>query len=250
MTLTASPPPPVGRVDRSGRPHRSDRRVAFGRGVLLFAAKDLRIELGSKVATQQVLPFAGVVLLMFAFASDPDATSLRTVAPGMFWTAVLLAAVLAASRSARIEVENGALSATRMSPVEPGAAFLGKVLAVAAELVALEVVLLLGLVAVYGYDVRHPFILLASALAASVGIASAGMLYATLAGSLQMRDTLLPLLMLPALAPVALGGSRAWTAAALAGPGDGLRWVQLLTVFACLFTTCGAAAYGALIEEA
>jgi heme exporter protein B len=231
------------------RPVRPDRKVTFGRGVLLFAAKDLRIELSARVATHQVLPFAGVVLLMFAFASDPDATSLRTVAPGMFRTAVLLAAVLAASRAARLEVENGALSATRMSPLDPGAAFLGKVLAVCTELLALEIVLLAGLVAVYGYDVQHPVLLVASALAASLGIASAGTLYATLAASLQMRDTLLPLLMLPVLAPVALGGSRAWTAASQAGPGDGLRWVQLLAVFACLFTTFGITAYGALLEE-
>jgi len=190
------------------------------------------------------------VLLMFAFASDPDATSLATVAPGMFWTAVLLAAVLAASRGARLEVDNGAGAATRMSPVDPGAVFLGKVLAVVVELLALEVTLLLGLVAVYGYDVRHPFVLTATALAASLGIASAGMLYATLAASLPMRDTLLPLLMLPVLAPVALGGSRAWTAAGQAGAGDGLRWLQLLAIFACLFTAVGAAAYGALVEEA
>lgn len=233
------------------RPHRRPvRTVAFWRGVVLFAAKDLRIERGSRVATQQVLPFAGVVLLLFAFASDPDASSLRAVAPGMFWTAVLLAAVLAASRAARLEVEHGARDATRMSPVDPGAAFLGKVLAVLAELLALEVTLLVGLVAVYGYQVHHPFVLAAAALAASLGIASAGMLYATLAASLQTRDTLLPLLMLPVLAPVALGGSRAWAAASQAGSGEGLRWVQLLAVFACLFTTFGTAAYGALIEEA
>jgi heme exporter protein B len=216
----------------------------------MFAAKDVRIELSSRVATHQVLPFAGVVLLMFAFASDPDATALRHVAPGMFWTAVLLAAVLACSRAGRIEVENGARDATRMSPVDPGAVFLGKVLAVIAQLLVLEVALLVGLVAVYGYGIRQPFVLVASALAASLGIASAGMLYATLAASLQMRDTLLPLLMLPALAPVALGGSQAWIAAGQPGPGDGLRWVQLLAVFAVLFTTFGATAYGALIEEA
>jgi heme exporter protein B len=216
----------------------------------MFAAKDVRIELSSRVATHQVLPFAGVVLLMFAVASDPDATALRHVAPGMFWTAVLLAAVLASSRAARLEVDNGARDATRMSPVDPGAAFLGKVLAVVAQLVALEVALLVGLVAVYGYSVRHPLVLVAAALAASLGIASAGLLYASLAASLQMRDTLLPLLMLPALVPVALGGSRAWVAAGQPGPGDGLRWVQLLAVFAVLFTTFGATVYGAVIEEA
>jgi heme exporter protein B len=227
----------------------SRRSVSFGRAVRLVAAKDIRIEKAARVSTSQVLPFAGIVLLMFAFASDPDRTALSGVAPGMFWTSVVLAAVLAASRSAAIEVQNNASDGLRLSGVDPGAVFLGKAFAVLAQLLLLEVVLLFGLIAVYGYSIEHPFVLVFSAIAASVGIAAAGVIYATVAASLRVRDTLVPLLTLPALAPVALGGSRAWSAASQVGPGDGLRWVQLLAVFAVLFTAFGVAAYGALIEE-
>jgi heme exporter protein B len=113
----------------------------------------------------------------------------------------------------------------------------------------LEAALLMGLVTVYGFHVEHPVVLVLSAVTASIGIAAAGVLYATIAASLRVRDTLVPLLMLPALAPVALGGTRAWVAAQAVGPGDGLRWVQLLAVFASLFTAFGIAAYGSLIEE-
>lgn len=229
--------------------HVTDPQVSFLRGVLLVAGKDLRIEAAARVATNQVLPFAGVVLLMFAFASDPDRSALRGVAPGMFWASVVLAAVLACSRSAALETENRAGDALRLSLVDPAAVFLGKAFAVLVQLLALETVLLGGLVAVYGFAVVHPVVLVASALAASVGIAATGVLYATVAASLRVRDTLLPLLTLPVLAPVALGATRAWTAAAQTGAGDGMRWVQLLTVFACMFTTFGVAAYGALVEE-
>lgn len=215
----------------------------------LVAAKDLRIEASSRVTSSQVLPFAGIVLLMFAFAADPDRNALRGVAPGMFWTSVVLAAVLAASRSAAIEVQNGVTDAVRMSTADPGAVFVGKSIAVLVQLLLLELVLTFGLVAVYGYEISHPAILLTSAAAASVGIASAGVLYATVAASLRVRDTLVPLLTLPALAPVALGGTRAWVAAQQVGDGDGLRWVQLLAVFACLFLAFGVVAYGSLIEE-
>lgn len=224
-------------------------RPAFLRAVALVAVKDVRIEMSSRVTTSQVLPFAGLVLLMFAFASDPDRSALRGVAPGMFWTSVILSAVLAASRAAAVEVETGARDALRMSRLDPGAVFVGKVLAVLGQLLVLESALVVGVVAVYGYPLRHPGILLGSAVAASIGIAAVGVLYATVAASLRVRDTLLPLLTLPVLAPVALGASRAWTAAAQPGAGDGLRWVQLLTVFAAMFTTFGIAAYGALVEE-
>jgi heme exporter protein B len=239
---------PVARATVGTYPSRA-RTVSFARAVRLVAAKDIRIERAARVATSQVLPFAGIVLLMFAFASDPDRTALRGVAPGMFWTSVVLAAVLAASRSAAIEVQNNASDGLRLSAADPGAVFLGKAAAVLAQLLLLEVVLLVGLIAVYGYRIDHPFILVFSAVTASIGIAAAGVIYATVAASLRVRDTLVPLLTLPALAPVALGGSRAWTAASQLGPGDGMRWVQLLAVFAVLFTAFGVAAYGALFEE-
>ena len=44
--------------------------------------KDLRIELRSRVLTNQVLPFAGLVLVMFAFALDNDDV-LQRVAGGL-----------------------------------------------------------------------------------------------------------------------------------------------------------------------
>jgi len=241
MSITADRPARVGITGSAF--------AGFVRTVVLVAGKDLRIEMASRVTSSQVLPFAGIVLLMFAFASDPDRNALRGVAPGMFWTSVVLASVLASSRAAAIEVQNGASDALRLSAADPGAVYLGKTVAVLVQLVLLEVVLTFGLVAVYGYHVEHPGVLLASGAAASVGIAAAGVLYATVAASLRVRDTLVPLLTLPALAPVALGGTRAWVAAQALGAGDGMRWVQLLAVFACLFVTFGVAAYGSLIEE-
>ena len=42
------------------------------RDALLVAGKDLRIERRSRVTTNQVAPFAVVVLVLFAFALDPD----------------------------------------------------------------------------------------------------------------------------------------------------------------------------------
>ena len=62
------------------------------RAAALVAGKDLRIEARSRVATNQVLPFALVVLLLFAFALDPDRGTLRAATPGLLWVAVLFTA--------------------------------------------------------------------------------------------------------------------------------------------------------------
>ena len=58
------------------------------RDAVLVAGKDLRIEARSRVTINQVAPFAVIVLVLFAFALDPDRGFLSTAAPGLFWVAV------------------------------------------------------------------------------------------------------------------------------------------------------------------
>ena len=74
------------------------------REAMLVAGKDLRIEARSRVTLYQVLPFGLIVVLLFAFALDPSRGVLARVAPGLFWVAVLLAALLAVSRSFQVEM--------------------------------------------------------------------------------------------------------------------------------------------------
>src|SRR3989442_9289165 len=114
------------------------------RQALLVAGKDLRIEARSRVALNQVLPFAGIVLLLFAFALDPDRGLLPRVAPGLFWVAVLLAGLLALSRAFAVEGENGVRDALRLSGLDGAAVFCGKALAGAAQLGAPQGVLGVG----------------------------------------------------------------------------------------------------------
>jgi heme exporter protein B len=49
----------------------------------LVAAKDLRLELRSRVALMQVLPFALVVLLLFGFGLDGNAKVLTPATPAL-----------------------------------------------------------------------------------------------------------------------------------------------------------------------
>ena len=60
----------------------------------LVAGKDLRAELRSRVALNQIVPFALLMLVLFGFALDADSSTLATFTPGLFWLAVVLVAVL------------------------------------------------------------------------------------------------------------------------------------------------------------
>jgi heme exporter protein B len=220
------------------------------RDAALVAGKDLRIEARSRVATNQVAPFAIIVLVLFGFALEPDRNFLRSAAPGLFWVAVLFCSVLAVQRSFAVEAADGAGDGLRMSGLDPAGIFLGKAGAVALELVALEAVLALGIVIFYSTALTGVALLLAAAAAATVGLAACGTLYGVLAAGLRVRETLLPLLILPVVAPVLIGATRAWEVALGQSLDDGWKWVTLLGVFAVVYVTLGVLAFGTLLEEA
>lgn len=218
---------------------------------LLVAGKDLRIELRSRVALNQVAPFAVLVLVLFAFALDPDRGVLVRAAAGLFWIAVLLSTLLAVQRSASLESADGVGDSQRLSGLDPAGVFLGKAAAVALQLAVLEVLLGVGVVVLYDVHIKGVLTLVATAVAATVGLAAAGTLYGVLAAGLRVRETLLPLLLLPVVAPVLIAATRA-SEAALTGltlevtPGD---WLRLLAVFAVIYVAFGVVAYGALMED-
>src|SRR5207302_5777881 len=189
------------------------------------------------------------VLLIVAFSPDPDRRLLPRVAPGLFWVAVLLAGLLALSRAFAVEGENGVRDALRLSGLDGAAVFCGKALAVAAQLAALEVVLGIGVVVLYDLHLHNPLVVVAASLIATAGLAAAGTVYGVRAAGLRVRETLFPLLVLPVVAPVMLGATRAWEAALAGAPSEAWLWVQLLAVFGVIYVTMGWLAFGPLLEE-
>jgi heme exporter protein B len=202
------------------------------------------------VTAEQILPFGLVVLLLFAFALDPDRGVLHDVAPGLFWVTVLLAALLAVSRSFAIEAANGARDGLRLSGLDPAAIFLGKAAAIAVELFALEAVLSVGVIVLFDVALGSIAPIVLGAFLATVGVASTGTLYGVLAASSGARETLVPVLLLPVVSPVLLAATRAWEAAIDDVPSESWPWIGLLAIFAVLYTSIGTLAFGSLLEEA
>ena len=203
--------------------------VTLFRQALLVAGKDLRIEARSRVALNQVLPFAGIILLLFAFALDPDRGLLapggaRPVLGGR-------APGRPAGRLPGLRRRGGERGARRPAAVGPRRRG--------------------GLLRQGdghrrpapgprgGPRVRRRRALRPAppqpaggawrpALIATAGLAAAGTVYGVLAAGLRVRETLFPLLVLPVVAPVMLGATRAWEAALDGAPSEAWPWVQLL----------------------
>jgi heme exporter protein B len=227
--------------------------VSIWRTARLVAAKDLRVERRSRVVVNQVLPFAALVMVLFAFALDND-TVLQRTAPGLVWLGTIFSLLIVVQRAFAVETADGALDALRVAGVSPAGIFLGKSMSLAVQLLALEVLMLLLAIVLYdsSVDGLGAVLLVTTLIPATTGLAFVGTLYGGLAAGARGRETLLPLLLFPVVAPVLIGATRATEAAFGAGGAatdEGWPWVGMLLVFTALFGVGGTLAFGALVED-
>jgi heme exporter protein B len=195
--------------------------------------------------------FAGLVLVLFGFALGPDAKRLAQAAPGLLWLALVFAGVLAVSRLHVLEADDGALEQLALYPVPRRAIYLGKLLAGAGLMLLLGVVLSALVGILFGVDVLAAAPALAlTVLLGAVGFAAVGTFYAALTVRLRSREVLLPLLLLPVVAPLLLAAVKATTAALGADPfGELAVWLQLLAAFDVVMVVVAGGTYGHLLEE-
>lgn len=219
------------------------------RDAILIASKDLRIELRSKVTTNQILPFSLVVLIIFAFALGTSPGTLQKVAPGLFWVAVLFSGIFSVERASSIETDDSAGEGLLIYGVDPGGIFLGKVISTFIQLFLLEIVLLAGVVILYSPKVSGWPLVILSSIFATFGICGAGVMYSQLASGSKAKHTLLPLLLIPILSPVLLAGTKAWQDG-FAGDGTWADpWLRLLIIFAVVYLALGTIFYSAILED-
>jgi heme exporter protein B len=225
---------------------RADAAVA-----LAIAQKDALAELRGRQAVGSTLFFAALVLLLFGFALGPDSRRLTEAAPGLLWLAIVFGGLLTVSRLHQLEADDGALEELARYPVERHAIYLGKALAGLGAMVVLGGLLMPVVAILYGIDLAGAWLPLgATLLLGAIGLAAVGTFYAGVTVRMRAREVMLPLLMLPVIAPLLLAAVKATTAALGGDPlGELGSWLQLLAAFDIVMLVAGAATYGYLLEE-
>ena len=214
--------------------------------------KDVQIELRTKESVPAMTLFTLTVYVLFHFGLDRD-TLAGSLASGVLWVTLLLAAVIGVSRLFAAEREQGGVDGLLLAPVDRTALFLAKAAALFLFLCAVELVavpaftlLLLG----PGLGGAFPELLAILALG-NLGIAALGALVAAIAAETRARELIVPLLLLPLLVPLLIACAQA-TEPLLrqdGGPEDLARWLGLLTLYDVVFVLLSLAVFDFLLED-
>ncbi len=217
--------------------------------VSALVAKDLRLESRRRETLVGVLVFVLLVLALFAFALDLERERARQLAPGLLWITLLFAGLLALGRTFAAEREQGTLEGLLLAPLDRSAIYLAKVVATVAFMGLVEVVALPVFAGVFDAPLLAPGVLFTVALG-TLGFAAAGTLCAALAAQTRARDVLLPLVLLPLLAPLLIAAARA-TGDVLAGAPTptSAPWWELLAGLGALFLGAAVLLFDTLWEE-
>jgi heme exporter protein B len=214
------------------------------RTALLVAGKDLRIEMRSRVLLWQVVPFGVIALLLCGLALGPAHAGDSSAGPGLYYLVTLLVTLLMINRSQAVERTPGTKSSIATLGLDPAGVFLGKSLALAVELWVTGLVLLAGAVLVLHTALHGSIIALPSIFVTLCALAAAGTLYGALTAGGDTTATLLPVLCLPAFAPLLIAGERSFYDA-LHG-GSLLGWWAIVVVALVAYVAMGILLYGVL----
>jgi heme exporter protein B len=188
-----------------------------------LAAKDLRLELRSRDTVPAMLLFVVATLVVFNFALPAGASA--EAAYGLLW---------AAERDQRV------LDGLVLAPSDRSAIWLGKTVAVVAFLALAEVVALPAF-ALFFQPVSWE--LVAAVALASLGFAAVGTLLAAMAAASRARELLLPLLFLPLVIPIVVGGVGASIA------DDPGRYLGFLALYDLIFAILSWASFEYVVTE-
>ncbi len=212
--------------------------MTTARATAILLGKELRLEFRTRELLSATIVFSLVVEVLFSFAFDPSPADARRIGPGLLWIAFLFAGSLMLNPSFARERNNDTLDALRLAPISSFAILAAKLLANLIFMLLAEVVL----VPVFSVLYNVP---LAASSAGSRSYCSSGrwawspraQFFSAISAQARMRELLLPLLLLPVLAPLLIASVESTAALFLDEPALDRTWVAFLVGFDIVFVT-------------
>ncbi len=209
--------------------------------------KDIRCELRSKQVWMSMGLFALLVLVIFNFAFDLRVDNKAAIAPGALWVAFVFASLLGLGRTITSEQENGSMDRLMLCPVDRKAIYVAKLLGNLLFIAVVEVIALPVFAALFDVPLFTGQ-LLPIVLLGTLGVATIGTLFSTIAAATRARELLLPILVFPLIVPVVIGAVRA-TGALMAPSINEPPWLGLMLAFDLIFLSISLLVFEYVIEE-
>ena len=217
--------------------------------VVALAWKDILLEIRTRDVVVSVLVFGLLTVIVFNFALNVTPAVVDGVAAGILWVAFAFAGVLAMNRAFVLEKERGSLDGLLLTPASRDAIYFGKMVGTLLFMLVVEALLLPVFAVLFGFSAFSLGLVLAILLA-TLGFATVGTLFSTIAVNTRSREIMLPVLFLPVIVPVIIG---AVEASSLAIGGEGpigiARWLGLIAVFDAVFLVVCPWVFGLVVEE-
>jgi heme exporter protein B len=213
--------------------------------------KDVTRELRARHTWPGMVLLGLVLVSVLAMQLDLPPEHKGRVGGSLIWLAIFFSGTLALDRSFANERESGCWQSLARYPAAASLIFLAKMTVNLASLVLLELILIPAFIVMT--DIRlleRPWGLALVAALGNIGFAAVGTLISALTADLRSRGGMLALLLLPLVTPVILASAEA-TSLLLQGNVDQewWRWIQLLAIFATVFTVLGALVFEVVMEE-
>ena len=205
-------------------------------------ARDLRLSARSGGGAALALGFFALVATLVPLGIGADLKVLARVAGGVLWVAAVLAALLSLDRLFQGDFEDGSLDVIALSPLSLESVSLAKMLAHFLS-TGLPLTLTSPLLALlFNLPATPTLVLFLSLLIGTPAVSAVGAIGASLTLSLKRGGLILPLIILPLLAPAVIFGAGAVSAALDGMASDGLWLLLAFSAAACLLSPFAAAA--------
>ena len=221
---------------------------------LEIARKDLLVEFRTKRTLNSMLLFSILVILAFRFAFSVNKLEAAEVAPAALWITFILAGMFALSAGFSREKDQDTFQALLLCPGNRSSIYLGKMLSSFVVITLVELFSLAATAVFFEYDFAGP-VQLASVLAVmllgTLGFVGVGTLLSAIAMNTQMREVMLPVLLLPLVVftiimPAVTATSRLLDNASISDVSAELR---LLITFAIVYIVAAIMLFDYVIEE-
>ena len=210
--------------------------------MIALLLRDIRLATRAGGSAMLALAFFAAVATLMPLGVGSDLRLLARIAAGVLWVAAVLASLLALDRLFQADFEDGSLDVIELSPLSLETISLTKTAAHWLT-TGLPLTILSPLLAVlFGLPANATFALFVSLLIGTPAVSAVGAVGASLTLSIRRGGLILPLIVLPLLAPAVIFGAGA-VLAVLGGLSNGA--LPLLAAFsfaACVLSPFATAA--------